>query len=81
MSTDITQPNRNQPVIHRGDDGEYYMTLRVAQFYDALVQMAEDLPDQGTAVADLAGGATLAQTIAKVNELLAVLRTANLIAT
>jgi hypothetical protein len=30
------------------------MTLRVAEFYDALVQLASDLPDQGAAVADAA---------------------------
>lgn len=36
---------------------------------------------QATAVADLAGGATLPQTVTKVNDLLAALRTAGLLDT
>jgi hypothetical protein len=53
MSTDIIQPNRNQPVI-RKENGDFYMTIRVAEFYDQLVKMAADLPNQGAAVTDAA---------------------------
>lgn len=55
--------------------------LRLHEFFDQLVKLADDLPDQGAAVADLAGGATLIQTVAKVNELLASLRAAEIIDT
>jgi hypothetical protein len=48
LSTDIIQPNRNNPITKDGK----YGNLRLHEFFDALVQLAADLPDQGAAVAD-----------------------------
>lgn len=66
-------------------DKTKYTQLRSLEVpYKLALSLSDDdspLTQQGVAVADLAGGATLAQTVTKVNELLASLRAAGLIAT
>lgn len=76
MSTKIIAPNRNLQAVNE----QGLQELRLAKFFDSLVLLAENLPDQATAVADVTVSTT-ANNTAAINAILAALRTANLMDT
>lgn len=76
MAVKLIPPNSTQPIVFENG----YAHLRVDRFFVEIANAFDGLMDQGTAVADIAVSTT-ANNTAKINELLAVLRTAGIIAT
>jgi hypothetical protein len=72
----ITPPKRHEPVVDRDRN----LLLRTQRYFSDISDYLETLPNQGTTVADITVSTT-ANNTAKINELLAVLRTAGVIAT
>ncbi len=76
MAVNIVPPNANQPIVY--DNG--IAILRTNLFFVELTKALAGIADEGTAVADITVSTT-ANNTAKINELMAVLRTAGVIAT
>ncbi len=74
MGVKLTPPTRREPIVLKSGDP----TLRLATYLESVANAFADLPDIIPDIADLTGPGNAAANQAKINEILAAMRTAGL---
>lgn len=74
MGVRLTPPTRREPVVLENGDP----TLRMANFMESISDTIADLPDIIPDITDLTGPGNATVNQAKINEILAAMRTAGL---